>query len=349
MLQIPIALQAMGGMTSASAPGIASASAAIAQTFPLLQSLPLGPAAWIPLALAAALLVFGVAALVYMIGSIVNSPTAKSWSRMQIFEALLSIIMIFLFASLSFLFMLNATNAYSSASLLPKQCVSASNIFALSMCDLGNFNSDAGTYFLTVYDFAAALGSADPVLSLNLQVSPLIKGIGATGSTDILPKDFETMLGILSAGIITMLLLNQVQMVLLSGSLLFLSFFLVLGLVARTLGFSRRFGGAMIAFGLGLGFVYPLITTLTYGFIDVSLTPTSAVTTLLASAGGAAAFLFAPTSAAGLAFSEGLGYVIAGLTFIPFLNFMILEAFIVDFSSSIGEKVSFMSLLGSLV
>ncbi|EQD57918.1 hypothetical protein B2A_04611, partial [mine drainage metagenome] len=39
----------------------------------------------------------------------------------------------------------------------------------------------------------------------------------------------------------------------------------------------------------------------------------------------------------------------AGLTFIPFLNFTILDAFIVDFSKVMGEKVSFMALLSNLV
>ena len=41
--------------------------------------------------------------------------------------------------------------------------------------------------------------------------------------------------------------------------------------------------------------------------------------------------------------------VVAGLTFIPFLNFTIVDAFIVDFSKAIGERLDFMSLLIGVV
>ncbi|MCL4403675.1 MAG: hypothetical protein M1500_00285 [Candidatus Marsarchaeota archaeon] len=315
----------------------------------LLQSLPFNAASWLPVAFAAVLLVFGVAGLVYMIGYLVGSPTARSWSRMQIYEALLSLVMILIFVALSSLFMLKVSHAYSSAGLLPTSaCSSASDIYAISACDLAYFNSNAGDYFITTYYAATVIGSADPNLAFKLSV-PNMYNISASANTDILPRDFESMVGILFVGIITMLLLNQVQTVLLSGSLLFLAFFLVLGLIARTLGFSRRFGGAMIAFGLGLGLVYPLITSLTYGYIDASLSPLSFLGTAGALAGATLGFVFDPTGAAGLAFAAGLGYIIAGLTFIPFLNFTILEAFITDFSSAIGERVSFMALLSTVV
>ncbi len=340
MLQIPI-MSVMSSVLQMS--GIGPAVPQI-----LLQALPLNAVSWLPLAFAAVLIVFGVAGIVYMVGSMVNSPTAKSWSRMQIYEAVMSIVMIMIFITLSSLFMLNITNSYNAAKILPPACSSAGNVFSIASCDLANFNYDAGEYFLTLYDFSAVLGSADPRLSFDLTV-PVLSGIHATSSTDILPRDFETLLGILFTGIITMLLLNQVQMILLSGSLLFLSFFLVLGLISRTLGFSRRFGGAMIAFGLGLGFVYPLITSLTYGFIDYSIGSLGAVSTIAALVGGSAEFIFDPTGGAGLVFTGGLGYIIAGLTFIPFLNFTILEAFITDFSAAIGERVSFMALLSTVV
>jgi len=43
------------------------------------------------------------------------------------------------------------------------------------------------------------------------------------------------------------------------------------------------------------------------------------------------------------------GLAIAGLTFIPFLNFTIVDAFIVDFSRAIGEKIDFMTLLLGII
>ena len=44
-----------------------------------------------------------------------------------------------------------------------------------------------------------------------------------------------------------------------------------------------------------------------------------------------------------------LGYLVAGLTFIPFINLVLLDVFVIDMSSAIGTKISFMTLLNGLV
>jgi hypothetical protein len=41
--------------------------------------------------------------------------------------------------------------------------------------------------------------------------------------------------------------------------------------------------------------------------------------------------------------------VVMGLVFIPMLNFMILDAFVRDFSSSLGQQVSFLDMLIGVV
>ena len=48
-------------------------------------------------------------------------------------------------------------------------------------------------------------------------------------------------------------------------------------------------------------------------------------------------------------FLQVLGYMLAGFTFIPFLNFIIVDTFIIDFSQAIGERMDFMSLLAGVV
>jgi hypothetical protein len=153
-------------------------------------------------------------------------------------------------------------------------------------------------------------------------------------------------------------------MILISGAPLFLALLVSIGLVAWVLGFSRRFGGAMIAFGLGLGIIYPLLVSITYGFITNSMIIAFGSGGIGSISGIASAVfqflitfiqtifsvLFTGTlpASAGTLLME-YGYIFAGLTFIPFLNFMILDAFIIDFSKVMGERISFMELINSLV
>jgi hypothetical protein len=185
------------------------------------------------------------------------------------------------------------------------------------------------------------------------------------GINSLFPKSTDEILGIAFNALLFMILLNEVQLILLSGSIFFIALFMAIGLIAWVFGISRSFGGAMIAFGLGLGIVFPLLVSVTYGFIStqvlVSLHNPSTISgaltgifNLASSATGLVAGLFATYISGSFPSYLGTlllqyGYVIAGLTFVPFLNFTILDAFIVDFSKVMGEKVSFMALIGNLV
>jgi hypothetical protein len=147
-----------------------------------------------------------------------------------------------------------------------------------------------------------------------------------------------------------LLIFNQLQLIVISGAVLFLALFLSVGLVARTLGFTRTFGGAMIAFGLGIGLLFPLLVAITYGYIDVSAgvmyIQSAGTTSIIWS--GFTSLVNNPAAATGGIFLD-IGYVIAGLTFIPILNIAIVDAFIVDFSSAIGERMSFQELFSSFI
>ena len=86
----------------------------------------------------------------------------------------------------------------------------------------------------------------------------------------------------------------------------------------------------MIAFGLGLGLVYPLLIVLTYGFINVGTGSVNVLTTLgnilplmfsavLAILSGQSVGAWLPIFNS--QFVTQIAYVVAGLTFRPFLNF----------------------------
>ncbi len=308
------------------------------------------PAVSMSLAMIVVLTVISISAFIYIIAGVINSSNAKNWAKIQIYEALLSMLLLMIFLGLFYLFLINPASYYGSAGLLPKECSTPSinTIFNLSACDIGTFSNNALGYFNLVSIIGLASGSSP---GIEFGFHP-IEGLGISSElTSIMPDGMEGMLGTGMSALIFFLVLNNLQLILISGSVLFLTFFLTLGIFARLFGISRTFGGAMIAFGLGLGIIYPLLISITYGFIDANMISASGALQYLPSA--IYDFItFAYASSIPLLPSQlilGLGYAVAGLTFIPFINFIILDAFIVDFSKAIGEKVSFMALLSNFI
>ena len=376
MFALVLAACAMG---EASAGGLHYAAAPqYLMNGPMLMSaspLPLALTSWEGIAVIAVLLIIAIAAIIYMLAGVTGSTTARTWSRMQIYEAFVSILLIGIFGTLSYMFFLNPQGAFASAGLLPGNVIThtgcyasnVNNIYNLSACDMGAFMVNATNYFATIYYVGFIAAATVPGVIIN--VTPLtVIGQGTVsiqlGTPSFLPSSLESMFETGASGLLSLILLNQIQMILISGSLLFLSLFMVLGLVARCFGFTRTFGGTLIALGLGLGLVYPLLVSMTYGFIDVQLQSTNLVTlasgifstvyTMVLGTGVSCTVNVAQTvqsSTCGYLDTAVLttGYLIVGLLIIPLLNFAILDAFIVDFSRAIGERIDFMSMIGSVI
>jgi hypothetical protein len=226
------------------------------------------------------------------------------------------------------------------------------------------------------------LVSVTPAFS---QTLPPGSQINVTVSLNLLPIEpvFHYMVPLLNSLYIFYILV-QVQYLLIGASGLIFGVLMVVGLVARSFGVTRTFGGAMIAFALGIGFVYPLMTSISYGFLDNTINV--AGNNLLCNfgvgnnaqghacvgvfIGGVMLFvgylfgnmftggtLAIVTSfaggAAGFLFVWHLAQqlliygalVSIGLTFIPLMNITVVDTFIVDFSRSVGERMDFISLL----
>jgi hypothetical protein len=328
-------------------------------------SLSSGALKWLPFAAVAILAVMAVAVFVYMLSSIAASPNAKKWARVQIYEALLSIVLLMLFGSFAYMFYYNPQTAYRSLDLVPgaippgssiTECTggSYSTIFTLSQCDLKNFTETSIQVANLLLWVPFVIGLLPGV---SVGITPLDGILISIYTGTILPPTLSNIFSLGFKAFLTLMLLNQIQVLLLACAPFLLSFFLVLGLVSRTLGFTRSFGGAMIAMGLGLGLVYPLLISITYGFIDYQVSALAATFTaqavmtmllgLFGPVGVALGVAAAPVTIADLIVL--LCYLVAGFTVIPFLNFMILDAFIVDFSKAFGERLDFMSLLSGLV
>lgn len=309
--------------------------------------------AWYGLAAIVAVAVISAAALVYMLGKMADSQNAIFWARAQIYEALLGIVFIAIFFVLYSWLLVNPQGSFASANLVPSQCTSASDIYALSDCDLGSFLSTSTQWFSYLFYASYVLG-----LTSGLSVSYSF----ASGSTSIgtkldslMPSSAEETLAVLTDLLLPAIMLNELQMILLSGAPLLFAMLLMLGITAWMIGFSRKFGGTMIALAIGFGIVYPLLIAVTYGFVDIRISMilpdilsklAVALQSLLA---GLLTLQFSSLSSlAASVFSAG-SYIFAGLVLVPILNFMILDAFVVDFSKAIGIRVTFMELLTNLV
>ena len=157
---------------------------------------------------------------------------------------------------------------------------------------------------------------------------------------------------------------SEVQLLLLGSSLLFFSLFMSIGLISRMFEVTKSFGGAMIAFGVGLGIIYPLFVCINYGFLNVGMATNHGALDIANDAtlfGGIIGLVGVGVFSAlvGTALTQFntfltqliqyIGLAVIGLTIIPVLNFILIDVFIRDFSKAVGEKMSFLSLFTRIV
>ena len=357
----------------------------------LLQTtLPISPIPWFGVSLVAALIVMAVAAALYMIAPILGSSAMRQWSIFQVYEAVLSVALIVLFLGVVQLFFINPQSGFAGVGLVPTGCTATNTIYSLSACDLSQFNSASYAMAGYMWAFAVAKGA---IPSSTFSIQPVPQEGDSMEINFGVPNVFDALntqlINYMMGAILAAVLLSQLQLILLSSSLMLLSLFFTIGLIARVFGISRSFGGAMIAFGIGLGLIYPLLIAITYGYVDVtantyciisprtcfgrvmpataafgaaffalmtssfgyltSLGATPATTAIVAT-GGAAVVSPVQTSGRALVFVfKEIGYMIAGLTIIPIINIIIVDVFIIDFSRAVGEQMSFSMLFQGVI
>ncbi len=338
------------------------AAPSAASTFP--SAFPVSPVGWEGVAIAAVLLIIAISAIMYMLSGLAGSPEMRGWSMNQITEGIISIVLLLIFIAFAYLFLFNPTVAYSTIGFLPSQCNGATTMYSLASCDIGTFTGYANTMAQFLF-FLSFFSGLSPGYSVTI-TTPLSGVVFSFGLNNVIPIQEESLLSSGFSALFFLMLLNQVQVILIAGALLFLSLFLTIGMIARTFGVTRSFGGGLIAFGLGLGLVYPLLVTISYGIINVNLVSFSFGSTL---SGAIQAFLgvifgalangitgtgtidlcFFAGANGGCGFIQQIGYLVVGLTFIPIINFTILDVFIRDLSRLMGEQMEFLAILGNLI
>jgi hypothetical protein len=324
---------------------------------------------WFPIVVLAAVAMIGVLAVMYMLGQFAGRESMRVWAKVKIYEILLSLLTVVLFLFLvSFIFSLNFQQIFSSVGLVPQECMppslTATDFFSLAICNMHQFNQQLLNLNGLLYYISLRL-SMVPQLTINAsKVIKYLSGISGLGGSITLqpPSAFDTFMGYGLDVLYFAFVLTQVQLLLLAASLLLFSLFMSIGLISRMFVITRSFGGAMVAFGIGLGILFPLMVNLTYGFINVGLDANSSIFTATSLAimvtgilGIALVFLFATSPLSGpfivllQSFLTFAGLIAVGLTIIPIINFLVIDSFIIDFSQAVGERMSFMSLLTNLI
>jgi hypothetical protein len=356
-----------------------------------------GPNVWFPIILIAVLTIIAIVAVIYALSPLLGRNDIKVWARAKIYDGFITIIFAAIFVSFSTtICFVNPAGAFSALGILPNSCDPAiqgntpssygvtTDIYGISLCDLYQFNAGVGSFLESLY-WISMFGGLNPEFSFypslpDFPINPLTgSGVGIAFSFQLFPIVLvhQYVIPYVQA-IFAAILVSQLLQILLSSSMLLLSIFLILGLLARSFSITKSFGGAMIAFAIGLGFVYPFMAAITYGFIDTAIqnaqtTACSAsyFSSILPPASGGVCALYdlAPLMLTGLlsipinAVFSGtfsfvplftpliiyVGFVAAGLILIPLLNLIVVDAFIVDFSKAIGERMDLFSILTRII
>ncbi|MDE1824803.1 MAG: hypothetical protein KGH61_00870 [Candidatus Micrarchaeota archaeon] len=328
---------------------------------------------WIPIAIAGVSIVAAVLAIIYIVSPLLGRQEVKTWARAKMYEVFFGLVVILVFAGMSTsICVFQPIQPYSVINLVPSQCNSTAvnSLYGLSECDLYTYN-EVTINALNTYAavFTAAL-SDFPKFSVTFQNNYLPYGV-STGiaDVDLEPHAVVQFVALANTAMGGLIMLSQLQLLLLDISLLIFAIFMPLGLILRMFGITRSYGGTLIAFGMGIGIVFPLITSISYGFIDQvgnslnigaaasSFFSVGTLTAFLAEdvqfmtgiGTGNASLILSALIAPFNPFLEFTGLVVLGSLMLPLLSLTIVNTFVLDFSQAVGERMSFMDLLARVV
>jgi len=327
--------------------------------------------AWFPITLIAATLIIVILAVVYLLAPLVGRDDIKRNISIMIYQTLFSIVLILGFGMFAtWLCSFNVEGPLQNLNLILVNIPPGvhipygGNLYETALYDLywfTNYGALANTnFFLSLIYYLLNIG---PQLSLEINFIPGVQTLGfsAKGSFS-LSNVLGSYIGYINDAISWLFIVNDLQFIIISAAPIIFAIFVSMGLIARIFGFSRSFGGSLIALGVGIGFVYPLMVSITYGFINVAysqlianMLPNVAANTFGASIQSALVSLLTGKALPNAILSSIYDIInIAGFTataslILPLLNFIVVNTFVLDFSQAFGERLDFMSLLTSII
>jgi len=323
--------------------------------------------AWFPITLVAATLIIVILAVVYLLAPLVGRDDIKRNINIMIYQTLFSIVLILAFGMFAtWLCSFNAESLLQSlnlnlvTSIAPKNA----NLYETALYDLywfTNYGALANTnFFLPLVYYLLNIG---PQLSLEINFIPGVQTLGFSAKASFsLSNVLGSYIGYINDAISWLFIVNDLQFIIISAAPIIFAIFVSMGLIARIFGFSRSFGGSLIALGVGIGFVYPLMVSITYGFINVAYSQLIAnmLPNVAANAFGTSIQSALVSLLTGKALPNAIlstiydiiniaGFTATASLILPLLNFIVVNTFVLDFSQAFGERLDFMSLLTSII
>ena len=328
--------------------------------------------AWFPITLIAATLTIVILAAIYLFASLMGRGDIRKNVGIMIYQTLFSIVLIIAFGIFAtWLCSFNAESPLQSLNLILVNNIPpgvhipyGGNLYETALYDLYWFTNYGALENTNNFSFLLyALLNAGALLSMKINFIPGINnlGIAATGLFS-LGSVLGSYIGYMTQAISWLFIINDLQFIIISAAPIIFAILVPIGLIARIFGFSRSFGGSLIALGVGVGFVYPLMVSITYGFINVAysqlivnMLPNVAANTFGTSIQSALVSVLTGSALTNAILSTIYDIInIAGFTataslILPILNFVVVNTFVLDFSQAFGERLDFMSLLANII
>ena len=287
---------------------------------------------WQSVVVTAVLIIFLISAFVYMLAGVASHRGLRVWAQSQMYEGFATLVIaMFIVGLVSWM-------CGFDASYVGAACPASGDcsVFTVAENYLLKFNgqiSDGWWYIVGINMVLAALA--------NFTYHMGAPGLGVTmtfgqGLSQVSSSMSSALIAVTVAQVLT---LAQIQ-VLRIAQIMF-GYLLPVGVILRAFGFTRGFGGALIAIAVGFYIIYPAALVLVYGLL------LNEVSGQIEGMGPTGDDVDSWQSEGGGTFGKVCGFVgtlCVGAAVVPFLVFIIVVAFTKSLSSQLGEEVDVSNL-----
>ena len=287
-------------------------------------------ASWQALCVFAAFTVFLVSILAYSLGYALNHQKAIIWAREQMREAILAMfIALFVIGFVSFLCGLN--------------------LDSLGMGS-GNFVDVGFSYLNTMYSrimegylVVIAINSVMSWIStMTIGFAP--GSVGPVFAPFAFLGDIANSMVVALIALMTSAIIMLTQMILLKMTASLFSILFPVGIILRSFGITRGFGGGLMAIAIGFFIFYPLLIVIFYGAVAQDISNSyNGLTDSFQNAGPSPS---SPSWFSGMIdyITGFVGGIVMAAIFIPLVMFMVLIGAIKGLSMALGEEVDVSNL-----
>lgn len=290
---------------------------------------------WQGLSFLAASTVFLIAAFVYALGHVLVHRKVIMWAREQMEEALLAMaITVFIIGFVSFLC------TFDMQSLgIQSNCAPNCNLVNVGFGYLNDFFTEIMEGFFVVAGLNAVMTS-----QASMTIGKATHGVGVTVAPLAVFNEISASLTMAMVTLMTSAIFVITQMVLLKMTESIFVILFPIGVLLRSFGATRGFGGGLIAIAIGFFVFYPLLVVLFYGATLGDIQTTYGELSGAFKEGGLSPATSDWFNPIGIPFVGFVGKVIVGAILMPLVMFMILVSFVKGLSYILGEEVDVSNL-----